>query len=94
MLHPVGPKGQVVIAKDLREQLGVKRGWMALERLVGDHIEVYFLPPPHRRSLKGSLAAYVTRSIATQADWERARETAWEAAARDKESPFLLQEPR
>jgi len=92
-MHTVGPKGQVVIAKDLRDRLGVKPGWIALQRIVDDHVVMYFLPPPHHESLKGSLAKYVTRSTDTQQAWEQAREAAWEAVAREKEAPFLP-EPR
>ena len=47
MRYLVGPKGQVVIAKDIRQQLGVKPGWQTLQRLVDDHLEVYFIPPEH-----------------------------------------------
>ena len=56
MAYVVGPKGQVVIAKEIRDRLGVEPGWLALQRVVGDHVEVHFLPPEHRKSLKGSLA--------------------------------------
>jgi AbrB family looped-hinge helix DNA binding protein len=93
MAYAVGPKGQVVISKELRDRLGVKPGWIALERLVDDHIELYFVPPPHHRSLKGSLAPYLRADGSEPIDWDRAREAAWEAAAREKEEPFL-REPR
>ena len=45
MAHVVGFKGQVVIAKEIRDQLRIEPGWLALQRLVNDHVEVYFLPP-------------------------------------------------
>ena len=45
MRHKVGPKGQVVIKKEIRDKLGVEPGWEALQFLVNDHVEVYFLPP-------------------------------------------------
>ena len=83
MAHVVGTKGQVVIAKEIRDQLGVEPGWLALQRLVGDHVEVYFLPPEHRNSLKGSLAEYVNAHIAPGHDWDEARNTAWERAAKE-----------
>ncbi len=59
MPYLVGPKGQIVVAKELRDRLGVKPGWIALQRLAGDHIEVYFVPPEHEASLKGSLARHI-----------------------------------
>jgi bifunctional DNA-binding transcriptional regulator/antitoxin component of YhaV-PrlF toxin-antitoxin module len=89
MSYRVGPKGQIVISKELRDRLGVKPGWIALQRIVGEHVELYFLPPPHHESLKGSLAAYVKRSIISQEDWDRAREAAWAAAAHEREEQYL-----
>jgi len=89
LTYLVGAKGQVVISKELRDRLGVKPGWIALERLVGDHIELYFLPQPHHRSLKGSLAPYLRQDGSEPIGWDRARDAAWEAAAREKEEPFL-----
>jgi bifunctional DNA-binding transcriptional regulator/antitoxin component of YhaV-PrlF toxin-antitoxin module len=80
MAHLVGPKGQVVIAKEFRSRLGVQPGWLALQRLVGDHVEVYFLPPEHRDSLKGSLAKHLQAQVAPGEEWDLAREAAWGAA--------------
>ena len=87
MAYTVGRKGQIVIAKELREQLGVQSGWIALQRLVQDHIEISFLPPPHHESLKGSLSQYLERTVAPGDAWESAREAAWQAAAQEKEAP-------
>ena len=84
MSHVVGQKGQVVIAKEIRDRLGVEPGWIALQRLVGDHVEVYFVPPAHRESLKGSLARYVKVRVAPGEEWDRARDKAWEEAAKRK----------
>lgn len=81
MAYVVGSKGQIVIAKDIRERLGVEPGWTALQRLVGDHVEVYFLPPEHSRSLKGSLASQLKARVAPGDEWEQARDTAWKSAA-------------
>jgi AbrB family looped-hinge helix DNA binding protein len=84
MAYVVGAKGQIVIAKEIRERLGVEPGWVALQRLVDDHVEVYFLPPQHRQSLKGSLASHVKLRIGTGEEWEKAREAAWRAVTREK----------
>lgn len=83
MAYLVGTKGQVVIAKEIRERLGVKPGWVALQRLVGDRVEIYFLPPEHHESLKGSLARYLKANIPPGEAWDKAREAAWQAAARE-----------
>jgi AbrB family looped-hinge helix DNA binding protein len=84
MSHVVGPKGQVVIAKEIRDRLGIQPGWIALQRVVDDHVEMYFLPPEHHRSLKGSLADHVEVRVAPGKTWDQARETAWSEAARQK----------
>ncbi|MBM2825980.1 MAG: looped-hinge helix binding domain, AbrB family [Dehalococcoidia bacterium] len=84
MPHKVGPKGQIVIAKDIRDQLGLEPGWLAFQRLVDDHVEVYFLPPEHRRSLKGSLAAHIQRRPAPDLSWEDVREQAWRSSVSDR----------
>ena len=84
MSHVVGSKGQVVIEKEIRDHLGVRKGSVAVQRLMGDHVEIHFLPPPHRRSLKGCLARYAKADPAPPGDWDEVRERAWEAAASDK----------
>jgi len=86
LVHKVGPKGQVVISKEIRDRLGVKPGWLVLQRLVDDHVEVYFVPPEHSRSLKGSLAEHVKMSVAPGEEWDQAREGAWVEAAKKKAS--------
>ena len=84
MANIVGPKGQVVIAKEIREKLGIGPGWLALQRLVDDHVEIYFVTPEHNRSLKGSLAEYVTDDV-KNLSWDEIRQRAWTAAAADQE---------
>ena len=84
MAYAVGLKGQVVIAKEIRERLGVKPGWATLQRLAGDHVELYFLPPEHRDSLKGSLARYVRVSVGPGQEWDEARAAAWTEAAKTR----------
>lgn len=84
MAHVVGAKGQVVISKEIRERLGVEPGWIAIQRLVDDHVEVYFIPPEHRKSLKGSLAVYLRARVSPGEEWDRAREAAWNEVAEEK----------
>jgi hypothetical protein len=75
MAHTVGPKGQVVIEKAIREKLGVRPGWQALQLLAGDHVAIYFVPPPHNRSLAGCLAPYLPDGVPVEDDddaWDQA----------------------
>ncbi|HZD56364.1 MAG TPA: AbrB/MazE/SpoVT family DNA-binding domain-containing protein [Anaerolineales bacterium] len=86
MTYLVGAKGQIVIAKEIRERLGIQPGWVALQRLVGDRVEIYFLPPEHRESLKGSLAPYLKAGVPPGEAWDKARIAAWEAATREADA--------
>jgi len=84
MAHVVGPKGQVVIEKPLREALGLEPGWVTVQKLVGDHLEIFFFPPEHGSSLRGVLSDEIRRKVPPRA-WRQARERAWdEAAARHR----------
>ena len=81
MAHLVGEKGQVVIEKPLREALGIQPGFVAVQSVVGDHLEIRFLPPEHRRSLRGRLAGFARRPMPA-ADWTQTREEAWAETVR------------
>jgi hypothetical protein len=73
--YVVGSKGQIVVAKEIRDRLGVESGWIALQRLVGEHLEVYFVPPEHGQSLKGILARHLKTRIPA-GDWDAVRQNA------------------
>lgn len=83
MSHRVGTKGQVVIEKPIRDALGVEPGWIALQQLVDDHVEIYFIPPEHDESLAGVLAPYIIVSV-SEADYDDARERAWQEHVRER----------
>ncbi len=53
MPSQVSERGQITIDRAAREQLGVRPGMIAYQRVVSGHLEVVFLPAPHRRSLYG-----------------------------------------
>ena len=84
MANKVGEKGQVVIDKAIRDRLGIGPGWLAIQRIVDDHVEIYFVTPEHNRSLAGSLAEYVTEET-KNLSWDEIRHRAWAAAAADQE---------
>ena len=54
MTHRVGPKGQVVIPKELRDELGIQPGDEVSFWLDDDHVAVR--PTSRRRPLKGRFA--------------------------------------
>lgn len=81
MATKVGSKGQVVIEKRLRDELGIEPGFVAVQRRVEDGVEIRFYPAEHSRSLRGALADAVTRRPAEGEDWEAIRERAWRQAA-------------
>ena len=83
MATVVGPKGQIVITKEIRDRLGVKPGWLTLQRVVDDHVEVYFVPPEHNDSLKGILAEYVGEGVSPTA-WDEARREAWDKTSGER----------
>ncbi|MFQ5382632.1 MAG: AbrB/MazE/SpoVT family DNA-binding domain-containing protein [Dehalococcoidia bacterium] len=83
-MHIVGPKGQIVIEKELRDRLGIGPGWVSLQCVIDDHLEVRFLPPEHEDSLKGMLAPLAKRRVAPGEDWDRARERAARVAAQER----------
>lgn len=80
----VGTKGQVVIDKSIRDELGIEPGFVAVQRRVGDHVEIRFYPAEHERSLRGVLADAVTRPVDPGEDWSELRRRGWAAAARER----------
>jgi AbrB family looped-hinge helix DNA binding protein len=80
MAHSIGTKGQVVIEKEIRDRLGVEPGWQTVQLLVDNHVEIYFIPPPHNRSLFGAAKPFIRRYPAPDEDWD---EAVAQAAAED-----------
>jgi AbrB family looped-hinge helix DNA binding protein len=67
MTHKVGPKGQVVIPKDLREEFGIEPGDEVVFWRDGDHVAVRAVHG--RRQLKGRFAG---RSLVDELERDRA----------------------
>ena len=83
MANKVGPKGQLVIEKAIRDRLGVKPGWVAVQLLVDDHVRIHFVPPEHDESLAGALADYARLELGSEG-LHKAREQAWLEAAEER----------
>ncbi len=86
MPNVVGQKGQVVISKKIRDKLGVEPGWWALQSIVDGHVEIYFVPPEHNRSLLGCLEDLIPPGAGEGLSWEEMREFAWSEAVKERES--------
>lgn len=84
MRHIVGAKGQVVIEKEIRDRLGIEPGWTTVQHIVDDHVEIYFVPPRHSRSLASILAPYALVRIPDEEAMHAAIERAHEEEASDK----------
>jgi bifunctional DNA-binding transcriptional regulator/antitoxin component of YhaV-PrlF toxin-antitoxin module len=78
MASQVTTRGQITIERTAREALSVQPGMTAVQIVVGDHLEVYFIPAPHRRSLFGRLKP---KGTVREADWDAIRDRAQEAIA-------------
>ena len=66
-------KGQIVIPKEIREQLGLRPGQKVSVKLVGDHAEIQPLPTDPVRALRGIFKEY-PGSLARELVEERKRE--------------------
>ncbi len=75
MARVVGSKGQVVIEKPIRDALGIRPGYIAVQKLVGDHVEIHFYPPEHQESLRGVLADVAKRRVSPE-EWSKSKEGA------------------
>ena len=85
MPNVVGQKGQVVISKKIRDELGVEPGSMTVQTVVNGHLEIHFFPPEHNRSLLGCLKEFIQPGAGEGMTWQEMREKAWAEAAWEKE---------
>jgi AbrB family looped-hinge helix DNA binding protein len=67
-------KGQIVIPADIRHRYGIKPGTPLEIREVGDHLEIYLLPPDPIAAFRGSLKS--ADSLAIQLMEEHRKEVA------------------
>ena len=80
----VGTKGQVTIERDIRDALGIRPGWRALQRMENGHVVLEFLPPPHQRSLAGILTDATTVRIPSTEQLEDEIDRAWGKTVREE----------
>lgn len=76
MTNVVGDRFQITIDKELREQLGLQPGDLAVERVEGDRLVVEFLPRRHSDSLLG---IFKRPGLPRIEDWSSVKERAWRA---------------
>lgn len=76
-MYTVGQKGQVVIARELREKLGIQPGWLTIQRVVGNQLHMEFVPPEHERSLLGMLSGYSKTGDESTA-WQEGAAEEWQ----------------
>jgi AbrB family looped-hinge helix DNA binding protein len=75
MTHRVGPKGQVVIPKELRDELGIQPGDAVSFWRHGDHVAVR--PASHRQPLRGRFrGSSLADDLAGEREADRIRESA------------------
>ena len=83
MSSRVGERGQITIAKAIREELGVYAGDETVQRVEGGRIVIEVIPGRHRRSLAGLLKNKVGRTPPNEA-WDVLREAAWQTPDPDR----------
>ena len=83
MTSRVGERGQITIAKAIREELGIYAGDETVQRVEDGRIVIEVVPGRHRRSLAGSLRDKVGRHPADES-WEALREAAWQTPDPDR----------
>jgi len=71
MTHRIGPKGQVVIPKELRDELGIEPGDEVSFWLHDDHVAVR--PADHRPPLRGRFRGF---ALSEELERERAADRA------------------
>jgi AbrB family looped-hinge helix DNA binding protein len=79
----VGDRGQITIAKAIREELGIYAGDETVQRIEDGHVVIEVVSGRHRRSLAGSLRDKVSRRPADES-WPALRDAAWSTADPDR----------
>jgi bifunctional DNA-binding transcriptional regulator/antitoxin component of YhaV-PrlF toxin-antitoxin module len=80
MSSVVSERGQITVDKAARRALGVEPGMVAVQVVVGNHLEIHFIPPEHEESLFGILKVTPGRNYE---DWDSIRKEAAKGIAED-----------
>ncbi|MGK2849292.1 MAG: AbrB/MazE/SpoVT family DNA-binding domain-containing protein [Candidatus Limnocylindrales bacterium] len=87
MTSRVGERGQITIAKAIREELAIYAGDETVQRVEDGRIVIEVIPGRHRRSMAGSLRDKVGRTPPDES-WEALRAAARDAADPDRLATF------
>lgn len=79
MANVVGERFQITIDKNVRKQLGIQPGDLAIERVQDGRMVVTFMPKPHRESQLGIIRKLTGKPIEPITDWAALRDRAWDA---------------
>lgn len=85
MSSKVGERGQITIDKSIRDSLGIKPKDVAVQEVVDGRVVIYFVPAPHRRSLRGILKSKPRRPMNSRRQIEEAVGEAVVAESRKRE---------
>lgn len=77
MANVVGERFQITIDKAAREELRIRPGDLAIERVQDGRLVVTFAPGPHSRSQLGILRRLAQASTEPITDWDAYRERVW-----------------
>lgn len=90
-MHKLGPKGTVVIEKEIRDRLGLEPGVRIVQELVGEQVVLTFFRPQAPGSAFGILAGAARRlppdaraRLATPEGREAADDEAWGEYVRER----------
>lgn len=83
MTSRVGERGQITIAKAIREELAIYAGDETVQRVERGRIVIEVIPGRHRRSLAGTLRDKVRRTPPDEA-WDVLRPAARDAVDPDR----------
>jgi len=79
----VGERGQITIAKAIREELAIYAGDETVQRVEDGRIVIEVIPGRHRRSLAGALRDRAHRTPRDES-WPALRDAAWASPNPDR----------